>query len=81
VLEIADSGMTYRRRYLASLQYAPVVDLLLVDESNPRSVIYQLDALGKHLSELPQAQSGLRSEQERSERLQAQAPSHQGVLP
>jgi uncharacterized alpha-E superfamily protein len=29
VLEIADSGMTYRRRYLATLQVAPVVDLLL----------------------------------------------------
>ena len=66
VLEIADSGMTYRRRYLASLQMAPVVDLLLVDESNPRSVIYQLDAIAQHLSRLPQAANGLRSEQERS---------------
>jgi uncharacterized alpha-E superfamily protein len=66
VLEIADSGMTYRRRYLASLQHAPVVDLLLVDESNPRSVIYQLDAIGRHLADLPQPPSGLRSEQERS---------------
>ncbi|MFI5308576.1 MAG: circularly permuted type 2 ATP-grasp protein, partial [Polyangiales bacterium] len=52
VLETADSSMTYRRRYLASLQLAPVVDLLLIDESNPRSVIYQLDAIGRHLAEL-----------------------------
>ncbi|HMI91859.1 MAG TPA: circularly permuted type 2 ATP-grasp protein [Polyangiales bacterium] len=66
VLEIADSGMTYRRRYLASLQHAPVVDLLLVDESNPRSVIYQLDAIGRYLAELPQPTNGLRSAQERS---------------
>ncbi|MFI5308241.1 MAG: alpha-E domain-containing protein, partial [Polyangiales bacterium] len=61
-----DSSMTYRRRYLASLQLAPVVDLLLIDESNPRSVIYQLDAIGRHLAELPAPPSGLRSQQERS---------------
>jgi uncharacterized circularly permuted ATP-grasp superfamily protein/uncharacterized alpha-E superfamily protein len=66
VLEIADSAMTYRRRYLASLQLAPVVDLLLVDESNPRSAVYQLDAIQRHLAALPPPVSGLRSEQERS---------------
>jgi uncharacterized circularly permuted ATP-grasp superfamily protein/uncharacterized alpha-E superfamily protein len=53
VLEVADSGITYRRRYLASLQPAPVVDLLLMDETNPRSVAFQLAALGDHLSHLP----------------------------
>lgn len=65
VLEIADSGMTYRRRYLATLQAAPVVDLLLTDETNPRSVIFQLDALTKHLAALPGQPSGLRGLQER----------------
>src|SRR6185503_2209914 len=29
VLDVADSGMTYRRRYLATLQVVPVVDLLV----------------------------------------------------
>ena len=53
VLEVADSGITYRRRYLASLQAAPVVDLLLIDETNPRSVAFQLVALGDHLPQLP----------------------------
>ena len=53
VLEVADSGITYRRRYLASLQTAPVVDLLLIDETNPRSVAFQLAALGEHLPQLP----------------------------
>ena len=53
VLDVADSGMTYRRRYLASLQVVPVVDLLLTDETNPRSVLFQLDVLGQHLRELP----------------------------
>ncbi|MEP6653956.1 MAG: circularly permuted type 2 ATP-grasp protein [Myxococcales bacterium] len=53
VLEVADSGITYRRRYLASLQVAPVVDLLLTDETNPRAVAFQLVALGDHLPQLP----------------------------
>jgi uncharacterized alpha-E superfamily protein len=53
VLEVADSGITYRRRYLASLQAAPVVDLLLIDETNPRSVAFQLAALEEHLPQLP----------------------------
>jgi uncharacterized circularly permuted ATP-grasp superfamily protein/uncharacterized alpha-E superfamily protein len=53
LLEAADSVITYRRRYLASLQVAPVVDLLLTDQSNPRSVIFQLLLLGEHLRELP----------------------------
>jgi uncharacterized circularly permuted ATP-grasp superfamily protein/uncharacterized alpha-E superfamily protein len=53
VLDIADSGMTYRRRYLALLQCAPVVDLLLADDSNPRSVIYQVRAIAEHIRALP----------------------------
>jgi uncharacterized circularly permuted ATP-grasp superfamily protein/uncharacterized alpha-E superfamily protein len=65
VLEIADSGMTYRRRYLATLQAAPVVDLLLTDDTNPRSVIFQLEALNKHIEMLPGPENGLRTPQER----------------
>ena len=53
ILEIADSSMTYRHRYLASLQLAPLLDLILVDETNPRSVGYQLNALSEHVTHLP----------------------------
>ncbi len=53
VLDVADSGMTYRRRYLASLHVVPVIDLLVTDDSNPRSVIFQLESLAEHLSQLP----------------------------
>jgi uncharacterized alpha-E superfamily protein len=53
VLDVADSGMTYRRRYLASLAVVPVVDLLVTDETNPRSVIFQLQALADHFPHLP----------------------------
>ncbi|HEX6239290.1 MAG TPA: circularly permuted type 2 ATP-grasp protein, partial [Polyangiales bacterium] len=65
VLEIADSGMTYRRRYLATLQPAPVVDLLLTDDTNPRSVIFQLEALNRHIDNLPGPENGLPTAQER----------------
>ncbi len=66
MLDIADSGMTYRRRYLANLHAAPVVDLLLCDESNPRSAIFQLAAMVSHIEALPNpAGPGLRSPQMR----------------
>jgi len=53
VLEAADSGMTYRRRYLNRLEAAPVLDLLLADEGNPRSVIFQVNSLVDHITGLP----------------------------
>ncbi len=58
VLSIADSSMTYRRRYLAGLVTAPVIDLLLVDESNPRSMAFQISALMLSLDSLPRENSG-----------------------
>ena len=53
LLEIADSSMTYRRRYYAQAQLAPVLDLLLADEGNPRSLAFQLNALSTHINHLP----------------------------
>jgi uncharacterized alpha-E superfamily protein len=53
LLEIADSAMTYRRRYFAQAQLASVLDLLLVDASNPRSLAFQLHALSEHAANLP----------------------------
>ncbi|MCX5660138.1 MAG: circularly permuted type 2 ATP-grasp protein [Planctomycetota bacterium] len=52
-LEIADSLMTYRRRYLASLQPHAVLDLLLLDETNPRSAGFAVAALNQHVQDLP----------------------------
>ena len=45
LLQIADSTITYRRRYPTTLQTDLVLQLLLVDESNPRSVGFPLAAL------------------------------------
>ena len=54
-LDVADSFMTYRSRYLLTPQLAPVLDLLLLDETNPRSVAFQIEALAVHLDHLPRA--------------------------
>jgi uncharacterized circularly permuted ATP-grasp superfamily protein/uncharacterized alpha-E superfamily protein len=53
LLEVADSLLTYRARYLSSLQAAPVVDLLLTDATNPRSVAFQVELAKDHLRRLP----------------------------
>jgi len=64
LLDVADSGMTYRRRYRATLLPAPVLDLLLTDDTNPRAVIFQLRALTRHLEALPvSSTTGVRSPQ------------------
>ncbi len=53
MLEIADSIMTYRRRYFAQPQLPGVLDLLLADDTNPRSLAFQVNALADHASLLP----------------------------
>jgi len=65
LLDACDSLMTYRSRYMANLQASAVLDLLLTDETNPRSVAFQLETLVRHLDNLPHddRQAGLRTEQ------------------
>lgn len=61
VLEVADSAMTYRSRYLNHFDVAALIDLVLLDEGNPRAVAFQLAAIERNLKELPfvtQAQQG-----------------------
>jgi uncharacterized alpha-E superfamily protein len=53
LLEAADSSITYRSRYLTSLQPDLVIDLLLIDDANPRAVVFQLQRLKEHVGSLP----------------------------
>jgi uncharacterized alpha-E superfamily protein len=53
LLELGDSFMTYRSRYLMTPLTAPVLDLLLLDETNPRGIAYQLARLDAHFELLP----------------------------
>jgi uncharacterized circularly permuted ATP-grasp superfamily protein/uncharacterized alpha-E superfamily protein len=53
LLEIADSVITYRRRYFAEPRLAAVLDLLLLEPTNPRALAFQLNALQRHVASLP----------------------------
>lgn len=53
LLEICDGLMTYRFRYFSRMQLAPVLDLLLCDDTNPRSVLYQVIQCFNHVNQLP----------------------------
>jgi uncharacterized circularly permuted ATP-grasp superfamily protein/uncharacterized alpha-E superfamily protein len=57
ILEVADSSMTYRRRYMSHLETAPVLDLLVADEANPRSLGFQLAALAESIDRLPHSET------------------------
>jgi uncharacterized circularly permuted ATP-grasp superfamily protein/uncharacterized alpha-E superfamily protein len=53
LLEVADSSMTYRTRYYTTLQPLAVLDVLLADETNPRSLDFQLSHLADLYQKLP----------------------------
>jgi uncharacterized circularly permuted ATP-grasp superfamily protein/uncharacterized alpha-E superfamily protein len=53
LLELNDCQITYRSRYPLGAAFAPVIDLVLLDESNPRSLLFQLSRLKVHVLALP----------------------------
>jgi uncharacterized circularly permuted ATP-grasp superfamily protein/uncharacterized alpha-E superfamily protein len=55
LLELCDSQITYRQRYLMVAAPAPVVDLVALDPSNPRSIAFQMDRIEGHLASLPRS--------------------------
>ena len=58
-IEAGDSIMTQRRRYAVSTTRSTVIDLLLLDDMNPRSVLHQLNQIREHLDFLPTPETGL----------------------
>lgn len=52
LLELADSIVTYRARYMSRPEWLPLLDLLLLDTGNPRSVAFQLFGLNDYLLRL-----------------------------
>ncbi len=55
LLHLCDSFFAYRARYLTTPEATPAVDLLVLDESNPRSLAFQVAAIEAGLAELPRA--------------------------
>jgi len=54
LLDLFDSQITYRSRYLVGAMRAPVIDLILLDSGNPRGLTYQVERMAEHLASLPQ---------------------------
>jgi len=52
LLELGNSSITYRSRYLALPQLIPVLDLLLLDDQNPHAVLFQLKLVARSLKRL-----------------------------
>jgi uncharacterized circularly permuted ATP-grasp superfamily protein/uncharacterized alpha-E superfamily protein len=53
VLGASESLVAYRRRYRSDVRVAAIEDLLVHDDSNPRSLVFQLDRVNEHLAALP----------------------------
>lgn len=62
VLAASESSMIYARRNRGVIRLAAVAQLLLFDEGNPRSLVYQLDRLKADLHALPEASGSSRAE-------------------
>jgi uncharacterized alpha-E superfamily protein len=52
LLELADSSVTYRSRYLAAPEWLPVLDMVIRDEANPRSLAFQTKGLAEFIVKL-----------------------------
>ena len=53
LLDLADSQITYRARYLVGLALTPARDMVMLDPFNTRSTAFQVCALQGHLAALP----------------------------
>ena len=73
VLMSNESLVNYRYKYRMPIQNYLVLDLLVFDPNNPRSLVYQVDRLKPYLKNLPKNQSGF--QQSEYERLILEAES------
>lgn len=53
LLDLADSQITYRARYLVGIAPIPVLDMVILDPFNTRSLAFQVQTLKDHLTHLP----------------------------
>ncbi|HEY0223035.1 MAG TPA: circularly permuted type 2 ATP-grasp protein [Pseudolabrys sp.] len=53
LLDLIDSQITYRSRYVTGIALAPVRDMVLLDPFNPRSVGFQVELINQHIATLP----------------------------
>jgi len=56
LLDLIDSQITYRSRYMTGIALALVRDMALLDPFNPRSVCFQIEMINQHVATLPTLQ-------------------------
>ncbi len=61
VLEVVDCSITFRSRYNLVPTVPAVFDLILLDDKNPRSVLFQIKQLVKHFDKLPKERTDVAS--------------------
>ena len=52
LLRLGDSVVTYHSRYMARPEWLPVLDLLVADGSNPRSLLFQAKGIDSYLEKM-----------------------------
>ncbi len=62
VLTTSESAVTHRRRYRGYVRPSGVLELLLMDTENPRSLVFSLGELRRHLAAQPQSTGSTRPE-------------------
>ncbi len=73
LLDIADSQISYRQRYLTGIARVPVVDLVALDPGNPRALAYQVARIAEHLAALPVLDDDGMAEEQQAEATELQA--------
>ncbi|MET1039247.1 MAG: alpha-E domain-containing protein, partial [Aeromicrobium sp.] len=62
VLSAAESAVTHRRRYRGYVRLASVLELLLMDVENPRSLAFGIAEMRQHLAAMPESTGSTRPE-------------------
>ena len=62
LLDLSDSQITYRARYLTGPRRDPVLDILLLDPDYPRSLMFQINTICDHIAALPSLNEDLMPE-------------------
>jgi uncharacterized circularly permuted ATP-grasp superfamily protein/uncharacterized alpha-E superfamily protein len=55
LLDLCDSTVTYRARYMVAPEWLPVLDLVVRDAANPRSLAFQMKGLSEYIDKLEAA--------------------------
>lgn len=62
LLDLADSTVSYRARFLVAPEWLPVLDMVVRDDTNPRSIAFQVKGLADYLVKIEATHGAFASE-------------------